>query len=234
MRVIVRLFAMYREQAGTGSLEIELAEGATVADAVGVLKERFPELGLEAGMAAVNEGFAGLETPLHDGDELAFLPPVSGGSEGRLFLTEDPLEPLLPQIVGWAVEPQFGALVTFLGTTRSPNKGKTVDHLVYEAYTGMAEKVLAQIAEEMRARWDLGRIAIVHRLGRVDPGEASILIVVASPHRPEAFAAARYAIDRVKLILPVWKKEVLTDGSHWVEGGADPELRLGKWPGTTR
>jgi len=103
-----------------------------------------------------------------------------------------------------------------------------VDHLVYEAYPEMAGRVLAQIAGEMRRRWGLGRIAIVHRLGRVNPAEASILIVVSSPHRPEAFEAGRYAIERVKQVLPVWKKEVLEDGAFWVEGGVDPAHKLGE------
>ena len=228
MRIRVRLFAAYRETAGEGELELELPEGATVGDAARALEARFPGLALGEGMAAVNAEFAGRDAPLKDGDELAFLPPVSGGEEERLFLTESPLEPLLPELLAWAVRPEYGASVVFLGTTRSPNRGRAVDHLVYEAYPEMAERVLAQIAGEMRARWGLGRIAMVHRLGRVDPAEASILIVVSSPHRPEAFEAGRYAIERVKQVLPVWKKEVLEDGAFWVEGGVDPSLRLGE------
>jgi len=227
MRVRVRLFAGYREEVGRGELELTLPTGATVADAARALMERYPALDLNAGMAAVNAEFAQGDTPLTDGDELAFLPPVSGGERERLFLTDEPLEPLLPGLLAWAVRPEYGASVVFMGTTRSPNKGHEVDHLVYEAYPEMAERVLAKIAAEMRERYGLGRIAIVHRLGRVDPAEASILIVVSSPHRPEAFDAARYAIERVKVILPVWKKEVLKDGSFWVEGGVDPEYRLG-------
>ena len=227
MRIRVRLFAAYRERAGVEALELDLPEGARVADAKAALEARFPGLSLGEGMAAVNAEFASAETRLLEGDELAFLPPVSGGSGERLFLTEAPLEPLLPELVAWAVRPEYGASVVFLGTTRTPNKGREVDHLVYEAYPEMAERVLSQIAAEMRERHGLGRIAIVHRLGRVDPAEASILIVVSSRHRPEAFEAARYAIERVKLILPVWKKEVLADGEVWVEGGVDERLRLG-------
>ncbi len=228
MRIRVRLFAAYKEVAGEEELLMELPDGATVGDAVGALEARFPGLALGEGMAAVNAAFAGRDTQLKDGDELAFLPPVSGGGEERLFLTEAPLEPLLPELLAWAVRPPYGASVVFLGTTRSPNRGQEVDHLIYEAYPEMAERVLAQIAGEMRARWGLGRIAIGHRLGRVNPAEASIVIVVSSPHRPEAFEAARYAIERVKLILPVWKKEVLPGGAFWVEGGVDPSLKLGE------
>jgi len=226
VRIKVRLFAAYRERAGTEALELELPEGARVADAKAALEARFPGLSLGEGMAAVNAEFASAETPLREGDELAFLPPVSGGSGARLFLTEEPLEPLLPELVAWAVRPEYGASVVFWGTTRSPNKGREVDHLVYEAYPEMAERVLAKIAAEIEARYGPARVAIVHRLGRVDPGEASILIVVSSPHRPEAFEAARYAIDRVKQILPVWKKEIFQNGEVWVEGGVDPDLRL--------
>ena len=228
MRVKVLLFAQYREAVGREVVDLELPEGATVAQAVAALKARHPGLDPEAGMAAVNAAFAGADTPLKEGDELALLPPVSGGEGERLFLTREPLEPILGSLLAWAVRPAYGASVVFLGTTRSPNRGQEVDHLVYEAYPEMAPRVLAQIAGEMRERWELGRIAIGHRLGRVDPGEASIAIVVSSPHRPEAFAAARYAIDRVKQVLPVWKKEVLADGSHWVEGGVDPTLRIGR------
>jgi molybdopterin synthase catalytic subunit len=128
--------------------------------------------------------------------------------------------------VDWASDDPYGAVISFLGTTRSPNKGLAVTHLEYEAYPSMAEKVMQQIIAEMRARWVLGRVALWHRLGRVLPGEGSILIVVSAPHRPEAFEACRYAIERVKQILPVWKKEFLPDGSYWVEGYAPEEHRL--------
>jgi len=224
----VRLFAAYRERAGVEALDLELPEGTRVRQVQRELEARYPGLSLGEGMAAVNAEFATGDRPLQDGDELAFLPPVSGGegADERLFLTHDPLEPLLPELLSWAVRPEYGASVLFLGTTRSPNKGRTVDHLVYEAYPEMAERVLAKIAAEMRKRHPLGRIAIGHRLGRVNPGEASVAIVVSSGHRPEAFAAARYAIERIKEILPVWKKEVFEDGEAWVEGGADPGLRL--------
>jgi len=235
MQVDVRLFAHYREVAGTGHLRLELPEGSTVADARRALEAAHPGLDLAGGMAAVNEELVPPDAPLRDGDEVAFLPPVSGGGEEdekneeetvRTALTERALEPLLGELVSWATAPAYGAIVTFVGTTRSPNKGREVRYLTYEAYPEMAGKVLARIAREMHARWPLGRVALVHRLGRVDPAEASIVIVVSAPHRPEAFEAARYAIERVKLILPVWKKEHLEDGEVWVEGGAADEYRL--------
>ncbi|ADR35808.1 molybdopterin synthase subunit MoaE;molybdopterin synthase subunit MoaD [Oceanithermus profundus DSM 14977] len=227
MRVNVRLFAHYREAAGTGRLELDLPEGSTVADAKAAVEAAVPGLDLSGGMAALGEELVKPDTPLREGAELAFLPPVSGGGgDDRTGLTEEPLEPLIGELVAWATAPPYGAVVSFVGTTRSPNKGREVRYLTYEAYESMAEATLARIAGEMRARWPLGRVAIVHRLGRVNPAEASIVIVVSSPHRPEAFEAARYALERVKLILPVWKKEHLEGGEVWVEGGAAEGYRL--------
>jgi len=227
MKVKVRLFAHYREIAGFSETTLELPEKACVADARKALETTLPELELSGGMAAVNEELAQPETPLHDGDELAFLPPVSGGAPDELLeLTEEPLEDRLGELVRWATAPAYGAVVSFAGTTRSPNKGRDVRYLEYEAYSPMAQKIMAKIASELRERWELGRLAIVHRLGRVYPAETSLLIVVSSPHRPEAFAASRQALERIKKILPVWKKEYFSDGQVWVEGAVDEEYRL--------
>ncbi|WP_456447071.1 molybdenum cofactor biosynthesis protein [Oceanithermus sp.] len=227
MRVNVRLFAHYREAAGTGRLELDLPEGSTVADAKAAVEAVVPGLDLSGGMAALGEELVKPNTPLREGAELAFLPPVSGGGQDdRTGLTKEPLEPMIGELVAWATAPPYGAVVSFVGTTRSPNKGREVRYLTYEAYESMAAATLDRIAGELRARWPLGRVAIVHRLGRVNPAEASIVIVVSSPHRPEAFEAARYALERVKLILPVWKKEHLEDGEVWVEGGAAEGYRL--------
>lgn len=225
MRVQVLLFALFREQAGQARLQLELPEGSTVADAKALLEAQYP-LQLTGGLAAINERLAQSSDPLKDGDELAFLPPVSGGASmseeksatDSFGLTYQALA--VQPWVDWASDDPYGAVISFLGTTRSPNKGLAVTHLEYEAYPGMAERVMQQIIAEMRARWVLGRVALWHRLGRVMPSEGSILIVVSAPHRPEAFEACRYAIERVKQILPVWKKEFLPDGSHWVEGHA--------------
>lgn len=232
MRVQVLLFALFREQAGQARLQLELPEGSTVADAKALLEAQYP-LQLTGGLAAINEQLAQSSDPLKDGDELAFLPPVSGGSSmpeekssaaDSFGLTYEALA--VQPWVDWASGDPYGAVISFLGTTRSPNKGLAVTHLEYEAYPGMAERVMQQIIAEMRTRWVLGRVALWHRLGRVMPSEGSILIVVSAPHRPEAFEACRYAIERVKQILPVWKKEFLPDGSHWVEGHAPEGHRL--------
>lgn len=227
MQVKVRLFAHYRELVGLSETTLDLPPKASVVDARKVLEDAFPDLDLSGGMAAVNEELARPDTPLSEGDELAFLPPVSGGSpEELLELTAEPLEDRLGELVRWATAPAYGAVVSFAGTTRSPNKGREVRYLEYEAYSPMAEKILAKIAAELRERWDLGRIAIVHRTGRIYPAETSLLIVVSAPHRPEAFAAARQALERIKKVLPVWKKEYLNDGEVWVEGAVDEEYRL--------
>ncbi|MGK0618295.1 molybdenum cofactor biosynthesis protein [Meiothermus cerbereus] len=230
MRVQVLLFALYREQAGQARLQLELPEGSSVADAKALLEAQYP-LQLTGGLAAINEQLAQPGDPLKDGDELAFLPPVSGGSTQSQATANDNFgltyQALAVQPwIDWASDDPYGAVISFLGTTRSPNKGLAVTHLEYEAYPGMAEKVMQQIIAEMRARWVLGRVALWHRLGRVLPSEGSILIVVSAPHRPEAFEACRYAIERVKQILPVWKKEFLPDGSYWVEGHAPEGHRL--------
>ncbi|WP_299426402.1 molybdenum cofactor biosynthesis protein MoaE [uncultured Meiothermus sp.] len=240
MRIQVLLFALFREQAGQARLELDLPASSTVADAKILLEQQYP-LQLSGGLAAINEQLAQASDGLKEGDVLAFLPPVSGGSstpspvvgsamhrEGgvqgndNLGLTYEVLA--VQPWVDWASGDPYGAVISFLGTTRSPNKGQAVTHLEYEAYPAMAEKTMQQIIAEMRERWVLGRVALWHRLGRVMPGEGSILIVISSPHRLEAFEACRYCIERVKQILPVWKKEFLPDGSHWVEGYA-PEGR---------
>jgi molybdopterin converting factor subunit 1 len=227
MRVKVLFFALYREQTGLEATQLELPTGTTIQQARQQLQTLYPRLSLAGGVAAVNQQFAQPSRELQDGDELALLPPVSGGQaepEDWCGLTADPLE--LQTWVDWATAPPYGAVLSFLGTTRTPNKGLEVTYLEYEAFAPMAQQVMEQMCAEMRQRWVLGRIAIWHRTGRVYPAEASILIVVSSPHRPEAFEACRYAIERVKQILPVWKKEFLADGSHWVEGFSPPDLRL--------
>lgn len=229
MRIRVLLFALYREQAGQNKLELDLAPGSTVADAKMALEAQHP-LRLSGGLAAVNEQLAQPDTLLQNGDELAFLPPVSGGvgeverANDSYGLTADALS--VQRWIDWASDDPYGAVISFLGTTRSPNKGQEVAWLEYEAYPGMAERTMRRIIAEMRERWTLGRVALWHRLGRVRPREGSIVIVVSAPHRPEAFEACRYAIERVKQILPVWKKEFSPDGSHWVEGHAPDEHRL--------
>jgi molybdopterin synthase catalytic subunit len=135
-------------------------------------------------------------------------------SEPRFWLTNEPLDSrAVERLVD---DPGCGAVVVFVGNVRQDNEGRDVDYLEYEAYPGMAEAKMAQIGDEIRERWNLGQVAMVHRLGRCDVGEASIVIAVASPHRREAFEACHYAIDRVKEIVPIWKREVWKDGAVWI------------------
>jgi molybdopterin synthase catalytic subunit len=219
MTVTVRLFAILRERAGSDSVEIELPDGATVDDALAALAER-PGLGdlldrLPVRMA-VNRDYADPGTRLAAGDELALVPPVSGGGSHHVRVTEEPLSPdAVSRLVG---RPEAGAIVTFQGTTRE------VDRLEYEAYLEMAEKRIAEILADCAERHDLEAIAAEHRIGSVPLGEPSVVVAVSAGHREEAFAGAREAIDRIKAEAPIWKSEVERTGDgerrRWVEGTA--------------
>jgi molybdopterin synthase catalytic subunit len=215
VRLTVRLFAAFRERAGSPQLVVDLPENATAACVVEAVVARVPSLAGVAGAArpVVNQEFVGLDAPVRAGDDVALLPPVSGGGE-RFFLTGEPLDPRA--IEALVADPGCGALVTFVGTVRRTNEGREVDYLEYEAYPGMAEKKMAEIGREIQERWGLEGVAIGHRLGRCEVGEASIVICVASPHRRAAFEACHYAIDRVKEIVPIWKREVWKDGAVWI------------------
>jgi molybdopterin synthase catalytic subunit len=215
VRLTVRLFAAFRERAGSPEVVVDLPENATAAGVLEAVVARVPSLAGVAGAArpVVNHEFVGLDAPVRAGDDVALLPPVSGGEE-RFFLTNEPLDPRALEAL--VADPGCGGLVTFVGTVRRTNAGREVDYLEYEAYPGMAEKKMAEIGQEIRQRWGLDRVAIAHRLGRCEVGEASIVICVAAPHRREAFEACHYAIDRVKEIVPIWKKEVWRDGAVWI------------------
>jgi MoaE-MoaD fusion protein len=215
MTVTVRLFAIFRERAGSDSIEVELDDGATVAEALDRLAER-PELTelLERMPVrmAVNRDYADSDTPLSSGDELALVPPVSGGEHDRVHvrITDGPLS--LGSLAGLVSRPEAGAIVTFQGTTRD------VSHLEYEAYREMAEERIAEILRECVERYGLAAAAAEHRIGSVPLGESSVIVSVSAPHREEAFSGARKAIDRIKAEAPIWKREVDAAGSRWVEG----------------
>jgi MoaE-MoaD fusion protein len=212
MRISVRLFAGLREQAGTGERELELDEGARVADV-------WPGLGLgdePAGLLyAVNKAYAGADHELEEGDEVALIPPVSGGA---FRLSEEPID--LGAVVAEAADERAGAIATFLGTTRIESRGRSVLHLDYEAYGGMAEGVMEQIANDLRSKYDLCDVAIHHRIGRVEVGETSVAIAVSAPHRHDALAACQEAIDTLKQTVPLWKKEVYEGGEEWIGRGS--------------
>lgn len=221
MRTTMRLFATYREQAGTGRVEVSPPAGATVKTAIALLLDATPRLprDFRPYLIAVNEEFANPDYPLHDGDEVALYPPVSGGVDARVVR-----EPLDARALTSAVRRSSnGAVVTFEGTTRDETDGRRVLHLEYEAHEAMAEKVLGQVLEETACRFGLSDVAARHRLGRLEIGDVSLVVVVAAPHRLEAFLAAQYAVDRIKHIVPVWKQEHFADGAVWVGAACEPE-----------
>jgi molybdopterin synthase catalytic subunit len=210
MVVQVRLFAGLRERAGWS--ERELQGVSTVADVWAALGLGDEPAGL---LYAVNHEYADRERSLADGDEVALIPPVSGGA---FRLTEDPVDP--SSVVDEVSDPRAGAIATFLGTTRVESRGRTVHYLDYEAYGGMAEKVMAELAEELTAKHDLCAVAITHRIGRVEIGEVSVAIAVSAPHRAAALAACAEAIDTLKETVPLWKKEVYEGGEEWIGRGS--------------
>ena len=218
MRVSIFLFAAYREKTGSGRLQIELPEGATAGDALRRVARDVPRLAPLLGSAAlaVNAEYAGPDAPLKDGDEVALIPPVSGGASSVVTasITDKPID--ADAATASLVRPTDGALVVFEGVVRAFTDGRRLLHMEYEAYHPMAEKLLRRIAEEVRARHSVDDIVIVHRVGRIAVGESSLLIAVASPHRREAFAACQEAVDRIKDLAPIWKKEVWEGGEDWV------------------
>jgi molybdopterin converting factor subunit 1 len=212
VRISVRLFAGLRERAGTARRELELPEGATVADVWAPL-----ELGEEpAGLLyAVNKRYADAATALADGDEVAVIPPVSGGD---FRLSAEPLS--LDAVVNEVRRDEAGAIATFTGTTRNRSRGREVLYLDYEAYEGMAEETMRELAAELKRRYDLLEVAVHHRVGRVDIGEPSVMIAVSAAHRGDALAACKDAIDTLKRTVPLWKKEVYEGGEEWIGQGS--------------
>jgi molybdopterin synthase catalytic subunit len=213
VRVKVRLFAALRERAGFSERELELPVGTRVRDVWGAV----PELGAEPPglLYALNREYVPPGQALADGDELALIPPVSGGA---FTLTGGPID--LAAVVAEAADERAGAIATFVGTTRIHSRGRTVSYLEYEAYEGMAEQELARIAEELLRRYDLCKVAITHRIGRVEIGEPSVAIAVSAPHREDALAACKEAIDTLKETVPLWKKEVYEGGEEWIGKGS--------------
>ena len=217
--ITARLFARLREQAGTDRELLELPD-ATVADVYRALRERHPELEADLGLIrpARNQSFADWEERVADGDEVAFIPPVSGGA-GTAVLIELTAEPLDARRLEAAVADRgAGAICTFTGVVRDNSRGESVTHLEYEAYGGMAESQMAAIADEIAERWPDARVAMAHRTGSLEIGEASVVVSVSCPHRAEAIAACKWGIDRLKESVPIWKKEFARSGAVWIEG----------------
>jgi molybdopterin synthase catalytic subunit/molybdopterin converting factor small subunit len=207
--VVVRLFAGLREQAGWSRRELDVATLADVWPALGLGDE--PE-GL---LYAVNREYAEPGRELHDGDEVALIPPVSGGG---FRVTEEPLS--LEAVAAEVADERAGGLATFTGTVRRQSRGREVTRLEYEAYAEMAEDVMSELARDLEERYDLCAIAIHHRVGTLGIGEASVVIAVSAPHRQDALAACKKAIDRLKETVPLWKKEVYEGGEEWIGRGS--------------
>ncbi len=210
MRVTVRLFAGLRERAGTARLEIEGVE--RVDDVWAKLALGEEPAGL---LYAVNRDYADRGHALEDGDEVALIPPVSGGA---FRLSGEPLD--LQAAVAETASDEAGAVATFVGTVRRSSRGRDVLYLEYEAFEEMAEPMLVRLADELKAKHDLCEVAIHHRLGRVEIGEPSVVIAVSAPHRAAALDACREAIDTLKGTIPLWKKEIYAGGEEWIGQGS--------------
>ena len=230
--ITVLLFGQARELAGTGETTISVPEPATVGDAVASLEERYPALVPldRVLLTAVNETYATRDEAVGNGDTLAVFPPVSGGSgepgrgdDGDFFELTRAEIPIL-EMRRRLLRGEDGAVCIFDGVARDNTRGRRTLWLEYEGYDDMAVSTMRQVAAEAREKWPgIDRIGIAHRLGRIEIGESSVVIVVTSPHRGVAFEACRYAIDRLKQIVPIWKKEFFEDGAVWVQGEAWPD-----------
>ncbi len=223
-RMTIKLFATLRERAGAAELSREFPDGATVSEIWRSLGEEFPALRGHrdsVGFAVNHEYVQGDYRPRAD-DEVAFIPPVSGGAEadgdaawlGPITIGRTPVE--VAALERAVADPRAGAIVTFAGTTRADNAGRRVIRLEYEAYEPMALSEMRRLARQAGERWQIVRIAIAHRIGLVNIGETSVAIAVSSAHRAEAFEACRFAIDRLKEIVPIWKKEYFEGGEVWI------------------
>jgi molybdopterin synthase catalytic subunit len=210
VRVTVRLFAGVRERAGQSRLELEDVER---------VEDVWPKLGLgdepPGLLYAVNREYVERDHALADGDEVALIPPVSGGS---FRLVEGPLD--VAAVLREVEDPEAGALASFIGTVRNRSRDRDVVHLEYEAFEEMAEPLLARLGDDLTERHGLCAVAIHHRLGRVEIGEASVAIAVSAPHRAAALDACREAIETLKVTIPLWKKEVYADGEEWIGRGS--------------
>ena len=219
--VTALLFARLREQAGGDRFEIAVPAWSTIGDLYAELGRRHPRLEPNRAIVrpAVNQEFADWDVVLREGDEVAFVPPVSGGATDTGVLFELTSQPLDARRLETAVARSgAGAICTFTGVVRDNSRGRATARLEYEAYAGMAETKMREIAAEIGARWPEARVAMAHRTGVLEIGEASVVVAVSSPHREEAIAACKWGIDRLKETVPVWKKEYLADGEVWIEG----------------
>jgi len=234
----ILLFARLKEIVGQGAIELDCGEVQTVRDVWNTLQTRFPHsAGFEKSLLfAVNQEFADLETKVKEEDEVAIFPPVSGGEscDSRKIYQEDQSGDVY-QMVCRAIQienlaaqlsrPEDGAIVVFAGIVRNNSRGRKTLYLEYQGYEPMALRKMREIGLMTKQRWDIHRVGIVHRLGKLEIGETSVALVITSAHRHVAFEACRYAIDTLKKTVPIWKKEFFEDGEVWVEGETDPSFR---------
>ena len=229
MRVNLLFFASLVDVVGSRRVGLDLADGSTVGDVLTRLESDYPRLGAYRSslLTAVNQEYVDPEHAVAEGDEVAIFPPVSGGrtSEGELTrmrpdefyrITYDPID--TREISRNLLRDEDGAVTVFEGVVRNHSGEKKTRYLVYEAYEEMALAKLEEIGVLIRSMWEIGAVGIVHRLGRLEIGEASVVVIVTSSHRRAAFDACHYAIDRLKKIVPIWKKEFFEDGEVWIEG----------------
>ncbi len=230
IKITLKLFGSVREAAGESTIQVELDEGACVADLRRWLSERNPLVEKLGGRlaASVNLEIASFDEILQDGDEVAFLPPVAGGdgtravADGamtkRCTISEQALDEA--EVISRVDGPDAGGIVSFVGNVRNHARGHAIEHLEYEAYPEMAEREMEKIADEAGQQWPGTRVAIAHRVGHLEIGDAAVVVVAASAHRDAAFLACRFAIDSLKLRVPIWKREVAADGAYWVDDHA--------------
>jgi molybdopterin synthase catalytic subunit/molybdopterin converting factor small subunit len=221
MYTLIRLYASYREQAGRDRISVKVGEGATVANAIEGLLVDVPSLprDFKPHLIAVNDEFANPQHPLSDGDEIALYPPVSGGIDVKVV--HDTID--ASHLADAVRRSSNGAVVTFEGVTRDETNGEQVLHLEYETDERMASKVLGEVLVETANRFGITEMAARHRVGRLEIGEVSLVVTASAPHRLEAFLATQYAVDRIKHIVPVWKKEFFANGSVWVGAACEPQ-----------
>ena len=215
MRISVLYFAVFRERLGHDAEPLDLASGSTVADAIDALAARHAPIAALRGKfrIAVNQDMVDPSHALADGDELALIPPVAGGDR-HVVLSDQPLS--LDRCIAAVRGPGIGGVATFTGMVRATSRGHAIDHLEYEAYGAMAVKTMHALCDEIEAEVAGARLAVEHRVGRLEIGDVAVVIAAAAPHRAEAFVACRAMIDRLKDRVPIWKKEVGVDGAEWV------------------
>ncbi len=235
MLVKVLFFGVLKDITGSAEEDLQLPESAELSGIFDHYAARFPRIREMAGsiVMARNQEFAAISSSVAEGDEIAFLPPVSGGAPvrelrdpvGHFFaITREPID--TRSLVNFVQREEDGAVVTFEGVVRNNTKGRTTLFLDYEGYEAMAIQVMAEIGLELARTMAIGRIAMIHRLGRLEIGEASVAVIVSAPHRKPAFEAALEGINRLKRLVPIWKKEHFADGEIWVEGEWDQSAPL--------